>query len=149
MSTGKKTIQWIFTIILTLGLGGGVWGLVKYWDWLDVHHVAGVIIIGLLFWAMGILGMTLQVHEDLDDEAPAVKVAVEYGRYIMQYGIFLVVFLGILAGVVILVWKYLVPVIGLGFASFVFPLLFLLLIGLVIKVLTWLADQGTIGPPND
>ena len=147
MVTVKTTVQWIISGFLTLGLGGGIWGLVKYWDWLDARHVAGVIIIGLLFGAMAILGMTVQIYGELPADASSGKTIKAYFRYSAQIGGFLIILLGSMAALVILTWKLLVPLLGYGVAYVVFLVLFLTFIRLVIAVLTRLADRGAIGSP--
>ena len=137
------------TGLLTVGLGCGIWGLVKYWDWLDGRHVAGVIIIGLLFGAIFILGMALQVSDDVPDDAPASQTLAAYMRYLAQVGGFIIIFLGLLAVLVILTWKYLIPFLGYGLSYPIFLVVFLLCIRAVIAVLSWLADRRMIGPPED
>ena len=85
----------------------------KYWDWLDARHVAGVIIIGLLFGAMAILGMTVQIYGELPADASSGKTIKAYFRYSAQIGGFLIILLGSMAALVILTWKLLVPLAGL------------------------------------
>ena len=132
------------TFVLFLGLG--IYGVVRYWTWLDNHHVSGVAIIGLLMGTMFIFGMTVQTASDLGNKANPGKVFKRFLQYGLQMIIFLPLFLGPIAGLVILTWRYLTPLVGHGLAALVFILAFLFYIRLAIFVLTRLADKEIIGP---
>ena len=133
------------TLLLVLVLAGAIAATVCWYDWLDRRGLAGLVIVGLSFSAIAILGIDLQLGQDFGAEAPPSQVVRQFLIYAAQMLVFIPSFLG---GI----WLLLKAVHWLLPASFaraavglVFTVAFLCYIAGVIKLLTWLSNRGLIG----
>ena len=135
----------LLLLLLLLVLAGGVGLTVRYWAWLDARHLAGVAVVGLCFFAVAILGIHLQLAEDLPEGTEPAEVVRRFARYTSQVVVFLLVFLSGIAAIVVGVKQVLAAVLPDWLTGIVYFAAFLGYIAGVIRVLLWLSERGVIG----
>ena len=115
---------------------------------LDEYHCAGPIAVGMIFFAVGILGIHMQVNEHTDLENTVLGIVRLYLRYTFQIFIFLAIFVSAIWALVAFFQVGLPAIFGerAERLEILYIPAFLCLIFIVIKVLTYLADKGIIGP---
>ena len=130
---------------LLIALAAGIGATVKCWAWLDVRHLAGSAVVGLCFSAIAILGIYMQLKDDCPDQSRRAEVVGRFFRYVGQMAVFLPLFVGGIAAIVVLVKQVLSPILGEEVAGAVYYPLFLGYIAGVIWVLRRLRRRGIIG----
>jgi hypothetical protein len=130
---------------LLLLLGLGLVGTVRYFDWLDQRRLAGVCIIGLVFAALALLGIWLQLGDEFGADDPPRAMIRQYFTSLAWMGLFIPTFLGGIWLLLRLVAGLLSPFVSDWIVGTVFVIAFTWYIAGVIKVLEWLADRDLIG----
>jgi uncharacterized membrane protein len=82
--------------IFLFGSGAlALWGTIAYIDWMNEQRLSGVAVIALLFYAIAILGINMQLSQDFLNQNPGAWQFLR--RFLYYYGQFLglvVIFLG-------------------------------------------------------
>jgi hypothetical protein len=140
-----RGLRALLILPLILLLAGGTLATIGSFEWLDQRRLGGIVIMALVFWAVAILGIYMQLGEDHDCNAPPARVARGCLVYTAQIGTFIALFVG---GI----WLLLLAVTRAlsGFApdwavTTVFIMAFTGYIAAVLKLLGWLIDRGIVG----
>ena len=137
-------MRFFLIFLLILGLGACIFATGNYWDGLSHFYLAGPVILGLVFYALSIFGLYLDMGDALSVDAPPIETL---RHFLKRLPPVLGLIIGFLGGAVMLV--LIRTLFSPWLPDWVVELLYLIsfswFVAGLIKLLTWLSDRDLLG----
>lgn len=138
---------WAILLLLTSSLAASVWATIVFWSVLVSHRLAGVAVVGLIFWTLAVPAIPISLKGDFPQGAPATRLIRASLAYIIKILAVVTLFLG--GAWLILLAAGSLSVLGWspGIIGFIYVLLFLQWVRLFIWGLGRFFSRAN--PPDD